>query len=887
MADTYTTNLNLTKPEPGAAEDTWGISLNSDLDTLDAIFSSSGTQVNLNPNQVNFADGKKAIFGTGSDLEIYHDGSHSYIKDAGTGQIKVLAGTNFQVLDATGTNFAANFNASGESQLYYNGNLKLKTTASGIDVTGTVVSDGLTVDGEGRIEETGNAARLVIARTDGANATESASMDLLESFSAGGSFGTTNNYGFRLDINGSANTFNIKSGSQTTVRKRLQIDRETGDISFYDDTGSTQGLFWDASAESLGLGTTSPAYALDLANASGGNLARFKDSDSSHNGIIIAADTNAGWVGNSASNTGEGIYYQNSINAMRFYANGSEKARLNSSGLDVTGDITASGNIDINSDSGQLQFGADNDMQIFHNGANGEINISTGSFTIDSPGTITLNADESGRVLLSDGTTNYGRFQKGGTSWNFHGLVQNNSFRFLGNDGGTETEVMRIQYDGLVGIGTSSPLAKFHVSTTGQAISRFSGSDATLIVRNAVSNELDLNVAGSGDDLTFSLAGSEKARINWGGNFGIGTTSPSTKLHISSASPILRLEDTTDPQTTDGSIGKIEFYGNDGSSGGAGIRSYIQTVSTNAAGNDHALAIGLSTSNTAATEKLRLTNTGLGRVTTSSTSLEPKLVFVDGSGDYASLEKVNRDIKIKAFNTDVAYFTNGGSVGIGTSSPSAKLHLNTSDTTATYRIQGATSAAIDFYNSTTKNGALLVNSSTFLVAADNSNPIAFNTGGSETARFDASGNLLVAQTTADSTSDGHGLLATGRAYHTMNGNHPLQLNRKTSDGNIIVLQKDGTTVGSIGANAGVMTLDAPNGNKHYVANSALFPSANNILDLGTSSQSYKDLYLSGTANLGGLEVSGANARVVRTDSQDATLKLRSGGSFDFNIASQS
>ena len=95
-----------------------------------------------------------------------------------------------------------------------------------------------------------------------------------------------------------------------------------------------------------------------------------------------------------------------------------------------------------------------------------------------------------------------------------------------------------------------------------------------------------------------------------GGSVGIGTDNPTELLHLKGTSPILRLEDITDPQSENGSIGKIEFYGNDGSSGGADVRSFIQTISTNSVGNAHALIFGLGVSNAAPTEKVRITADG-------------------------------------------------------------------------------------------------------------------------------------------------------------------------------------------------------------------------------------------------------------------------------------
>ena len=118
---------------------------------------------------------------------------------------------------------------------------------------------------------------------------------------------------------------------------------------------------------------------------------------------------------------------------------------------------------------------------------------------------------------------------------------------------------------------------------------------------------------------------------------GIGLTAPATNFHVKAASPILRLEDSTDPQGTNGSIGKIEFYGNDGSSGGVDVRSYIQTISTNSTGNEHALVIGLGLSNNAPTEKITiLGDNKVGIATTSPKEIIDSRGAAVFSGDHAT-----------------------------------------------------------------------------------------------------------------------------------------------------------------------------------------------------------------------------------------------------------
>ena len=100
-------------------------------------------------NDMSVADNGKVQFGAGSDLQIYHDGSNSYVSDnGGTGSLRLGSDGTVQIAKATAFNeLMAQFTADGGCELRHDNAAKLNTSSTGIDVTGTVTADGLIVQG--------------------------------------------------------------------------------------------------------------------------------------------------------------------------------------------------------------------------------------------------------------------------------------------------------------------------------------------------------------------------------------------------------------------------------------------------------------------------------------------------------------------------------------------------------------------------------------------------------------------------------------------------------------------------------------------------------------------------------------------------------------------
>ena len=103
-----------------------------------------------------FQDRAKVTFGTGGDLEIFHNSTNSVIKDNGTGNLSLQTNdSNVNIWNSTDSEYIAQFVGSGACTLYHAGSSKFETTSSGVTVTGTVVATAATIGTGVTVNNTG------------------------------------------------------------------------------------------------------------------------------------------------------------------------------------------------------------------------------------------------------------------------------------------------------------------------------------------------------------------------------------------------------------------------------------------------------------------------------------------------------------------------------------------------------------------------------------------------------------------------------------------------------------------------------------------------------------------------------------------------------------
>ena len=99
-------------------------------------------------NQLEFADNAKLSFGASSDMQLYHDGNHSYIDDAGTGNLRFRSGT-LEIQNLAGNKTSAIFSSGGGQTLNFNNSTKFVTTNTGVNITGICTATSFSGSGEG------------------------------------------------------------------------------------------------------------------------------------------------------------------------------------------------------------------------------------------------------------------------------------------------------------------------------------------------------------------------------------------------------------------------------------------------------------------------------------------------------------------------------------------------------------------------------------------------------------------------------------------------------------------------------------------------------------------------------------------------------------------
>ena len=211
--------------------------------TGDVVFTGDAANVtwDKSADDLIFNDNAKAVFGTSSDgLEIYHSGSHSYIKDTGTGDLFICS-DDLHIGNAANTEDMAVFKENGAVELYYDNVKTCQTITDGIRVEGTEGSHGKLEIFADEGDDDADKWQF-LAHTGGAFQ--------LQNFTSGSwenNISATGNGSVELMYDNAKKFETTSSGVQLSGTNHQIL----GDFWFNNDTNGGNDLKWDESADSL------------------------------------------------------------------------------------------------------------------------------------------------------------------------------------------------------------------------------------------------------------------------------------------------------------------------------------------------------------------------------------------------------------------------------------------------------------------------------------------------------------------------------------------------------------------------------------------------------------------------------------------------------------
>ena len=634
-------------------------------------------------DSLELSDNAKIKLGADGDLQLYHDGSQSRISDTGTGRLTIETdGDSIRLTKGTSENMAI-FTPDGSVDLYYNNVKKFETTNLGATITGKLAVNGdLDVSGTTTTFSSSSVSVAdpvftlggVSAPSSDDNKDRGIEFHYYDSSAKKGFFGyddSTSSFVFLTAATNNSEVFTGTAGNLVTGNITLGDGHVIGDDNF-DNLALIS-----SSGENIVVAAANDIYL--NTDASGGgtgtNRVLINETAVTLTASILQLDSAYAIQWGNGNNR---IFGSSGNNYIRFDTSGAEAARF-----DASGQLIVKDHIRLD-DTFKIQWGGTN-SRIDGSHANNYLRFFTNNterLRIHGGGNITIGGT-AGQAMLQleggdvrvDNTRSFLTETAGGGV--ISAVSMNSSDNLTFGDGNFVIDVtgtaerMRIDSAGNVGIGTTAPSALLHVKSTGNGEIEVERASGALINLQA---QADKGVIGtdSNHQLDFKANSTVRMTILEDGKVGIGTTSPSHKLHVSAEA--------------DGDyVGRIT---NTEATAGANYGLKID-------GGSNASDVALEVSSLAGTHLFEIRgdgNVGIGTTTPSQKLEVAGDIFINGGaagGRSLQLQRTGatnpwkivqghtatNDLEILE-NQDTRFILkSGGNVGIGTTAPASKVHI--------------------------------------------------------------------------------------------------------------------------------------------------------------------------------------------------------------------